>query len=292
MLTREIMGALALAILWVTTLLVAGVAFKQATSHLRRLRSLTPLVPGQEGVGLLRGTVQEGHGEESALARYEVSQVGRAGADEGRRRTIHFSDRTFSGAVFGGKVKVANVELDIRAGDGDIWPERGAVLSEANCSDQAQFVRVYEEARKARGHLRSVKVNLKKGDTVWVFGKVRKEGNSFSLGDPAGDSILISAVDPRAFSRGKALFAITFAWVELVIAGGITFLALMPPRFDGWPSKVGGLLGLAFFLSVQPIGTAVRDAVRAPSRAFVRGRWVEPNPERDSTAASRSAAGA
>ena len=40
--------------------------------------------------------------------------------------------------------------------------------------------------------------------------------------------------------------------------------------------------GIAIFLTElcpvwlkQPLGTAVRDAVRAPSAAFVRGRWIE-----------------
>ena len=49
-------------------------------------------------------------------------------------------------------------------------------------------------------------------------------------------------------------------------------MALWPPVF-GLVSTLGGALCLAFFLIVQPAGTALRDAVRVPSRAIVRGQW-------------------
>jgi hypothetical protein len=58
----------------------------------------------------------------------------------------------------------------------------------------------------------------------------------------------------------------------LAVAGACTAVALTPPAF-GTISKIGAALCLAFFLLVQPAGTAVREAVRAPSRALLRGRW-------------------
>ncbi|HZO12649.1 MAG TPA: hypothetical protein VFB62_05315, partial [Polyangiaceae bacterium] len=57
-----------------------------------------------------------------------------------------------------------------------------------------------------------------------------------------------------------------------------TYLALYPPIF-GTVSIVGGALGLVFFLLVQPAGTAIRDAVRVPSVAQLRGSWVRPKSE-------------
>jgi hypothetical protein len=48
----------------------------------------------------------------------------------------------------------------------------------------------------------------------------------------------------------------------LLGAAACTTLALWPPVF-GRISTVGGLAGLAFFLLVQPLGTALRDHARA-----------------------------
>ncbi len=51
----------------------------------------------------------------------------------------------------------------------------------------------------------------------------------------------------------------------LAIVGGAaacTALALRPPVF-GAVSTAGGVAGLAFFLLVQPLGTALRDHARA-----------------------------
>jgi hypothetical protein len=277
-LTREIMGALALAILWVNTLLVAAVALKQAGAHLRRRRALAPIEPGKPGEGIFRATVEEGSGDAGAIARWELSQIGRAGAEEGGRRTIHFGDRTFDAAVLGGVVSAGGERVHVPAGAGEVWPGRGEVIAAAACSGQERFAAVFEEARKARGHARRVRVDLAEGRTVWIAGEVRRDGGELSLraGDRAG--LLVSAIDPRAWLRWAATLGVLFAIAEVIAAAIVTALVLVPPIFDGWTSKIGGALGLAFFLGVQPLGTMVRDAVREPGRAFVRGRWVEPAP--------------
>ncbi|MEZ4312522.1 MAG: hypothetical protein R3F14_31220 [Polyangiaceae bacterium] len=78
-----------------------------------------------------------------------------------------------------------------------------------------------------------------------------------------------------------------FVLAELAFAGGVTALALWPPRFDGWVSLLGGVLGLGYFLAVQPVGTAVRDALRPPSTAFVRGVWIESASPREGQVSAR-----
>lgn len=276
MLTREIMGALALAILWVNTLLVAAAALKQAAELMRRARALRPLAPGEVGAGLIEGRIEDGDGEGGALARIEIEQIGRAGAEEAGRRTIHFGDRTFGGAVLGGAITSGASRVRVRAGGGEVWPERAGVLAAAACSEQARFDQVFEEARKARGHVRTVSVDLRAGSAVWIAGEVREAPGGLEVGPGAGGDLLVSAIEPRAWLRGKVALAVLFAIVEIALAAGVTALVLVPPIFDGWPSKLGGLLGLGFFLAVQPVGAAVRDALRPPSRAFVRGRWIEP----------------
>ena len=279
MLTREIMGALALAVLWVNTLLIAAVALKQANEQRRRLRALRPLAPGEEGHGLLRARVEQGDGPDGALARHEIEQLGRAGVEDHGRRTIHFSDRAFAGSVPGGVVTAGGDRVVVKAGEGEVWPARADVLAAAACEDRGRFDRAFDEARKARGHARTVRVDLRAGSDVWIAGHVqRKSGEDagWQLAPSDRIGLLVSAIDPRSWLRTRAALALAFAFGEVAAAAAVTALVLVPPIFDGWPSKVGGALGLAFFLAVQPLGNAVRDAVRAPGRAFVRGRWVEP----------------
>lgn len=275
-LTREIMGALALAILWVNTLLVAAAAWKQAWELIRRGRALRPLAPGERGVGLVEGVVAEGEGDGGAIARFELEQIGRAGAEQAGRRTIHFGDRTSRGEVLGGVITAGGSRAQVRAGGGEVWPDPADVRAAAACPDQARFDEVFDEARKARGHVRAVRVALRAGRKVWLAGEVRDAGGGVEIGAPPGGELLVSALEPRAWIRRRVALAAIFSIVEVALAAGVTALALVPPRFDGWTSKLGGLLGLAFFLAVQPVGTAVRDALRPPSRAFLRGRWIEP----------------
>ncbi|XXT24838.1 hypothetical protein WME94_25220 [Sorangium sp. So ce429] len=84
---------------------------------------------------------------------------------------------------------------------------------------------------------------------------------------------LVSSVDPRAFCRSRiALLALGVAGILGALVG-CSALALSRPRF-GPASTAGAALCLAFFLLVQPLGTALRDAARTPSAAPARGRWV------------------
>jgi len=280
-LTREIMGALTLAILWVNALLIAAAALRSAGEHRRRLRTLREVSPNEGGTGLFQAQVDEGAGQDdggrdSVLARYELEQLGRAGAPAKGRRTVHFGDRTFDGAVLGGVVVAGDTRVRVSAGEADVWPSRGAVSAAAACSGQAGFDRVFDEARKARGHARKITVDVRVGQTVWLGGELRKTTGGMELVPSAEVGLLVSAIDPRAWLRHASALAAGFALAEVLIAGAITALVLVPPVLDGWPSKLGGVLGLAFFLAVQPLGTAVRDAVRTPGKAFVRGRWIEP----------------
>lgn len=88
-----------------------------------------------------------------------------------------------------------------------------------------------------------------------------------------GQGILVAAMDPRALLAKKAALGAAFIAGELLAAAGCTALALRPPVF-GAASTLGGVLGLAFFFTVQPAATSVRDAMLLPSRAPVRGSWA------------------
>src|SRR4051794_29993716 len=92
MLSNQVMGVLALAILWINTLLVAAAA-AQEIGRLRQRQA-------ELGAGLRRGRVLRGDGPDGVLAVHRVDQLGRAGGDA----EIHFSDRRAEGEVFGGRV--------------------------------------------------------------------------------------------------------------------------------------------------------------------------------------------
>ena len=110
--------------------------------------------------------------------------------------------------------------------------------------------------RRAKGYARTVEAAVVVGDAVFV----------------ADDGVVVSAIDPRAWAKKKAAIVVAFTIAEIAAAALATAVALVPPAF-GLVSKIGGALCLAFFLGVQPLGTAVREAVRSPSRAALRGAW-------------------
>lgn len=251
MLTNPIMGAVALAILWVNTLLVAAAAWQQVRALLRRRSALA---------GAVRATVVRGDGEGGAIAAHRVDQVGRAAEGE---PAILFHDRAAKGEIAGGVIAIDGREITIAPrAEAEVWLAPGEIAEAAACPSQAAFDEAFPAARKARGFSRTVVAPLRAGREVFVCGAI--EG---------GDGeILFAAVDPRSVLARKAALAAAFLAGEILIAAACTAVALTPPLF-GRVSTVGGALCLLFFLLVQPAGTAVRDAVLVPSRAILRGAW-------------------
>jgi hypothetical protein len=276
MLSREVMGLLALAILWVNTLLVVGAGGQELVRLVRRLRRMRPLV--STGEGLLQGRVVAG-GTDGVLAVHRVEQVGRYAADDADRRAIAFSDRSYVSQVLGGVVEteagaVRVAEIGASASV-EVWPARAVQRRAAACASSVDFDRAYADARKARGFTRTLESALSRDDRVFLFGALRRDdGGDLHLSPAADGSLLVSAIDPRAFCRGKAALVMAFLFGALVAAAVCTVLALQAPLF-GTVSTLGAALGLAYFLLIQPAGTALRDAVRVPSAAIVRGNWIE-----------------
>jgi hypothetical protein len=246
MLSREVMGALALAILWVNVLLVAAAALKE----------LGPIAAARRAFAAgKRGIVVRGAGAGGELAVHEVEQVGRATA----AGTIRFSDRRFAGKVYGGTIRLEDgSEVEIEPQDDvEVWISR-AVLAEAAGRDAATgYATALAAAKKARGHVRNLAAPIGLGTAVFVA-----EGR-------------VSAIDPAAWAARASGLVVAFAIGEVALAAALTRLALMAPVF-GTASTIGAALGLAFFLLVQPAGVSVREAVRPPSRANVRGEWSAP----------------
>lgn len=266
MLSRELMGVLALSILWVNALLIVAAALKQAAAIAATLRRMGPRAGG--GASLLEARVVRGEGRGGAIAEHRIEQVGRAGA-EGAVEAILFADRSYGGAIHGGVVSADGQEIAVApAAEGEVWVSRAEVQEAAACPSDAAFDEALALARKARGFARTIEARVGAGARVWLLGAVERDASGALRVTPA----LLSSVDPRAVCRSKlALLALFIAGVLAALAG-CTALALARPHF-GAVSTAGAALCLGFFLLVQPLGTAVRDAVRLPSAAITRGRW-------------------
>jgi hypothetical protein len=243
MLSREVMGGLCLAILWVNTLLIAAAAGQRLAALLRLGRDLREVV---------RGRVTRAEG--GALAVVRVDQVGRAAGDG---EAIVFHDRRSAGEVRGGAIEVeGGGELLVPAHDeAEVWLDADRMARAGACPSAEAYEEAVDPARKARGFCRTIVAEVEVGATVYVSGA------------------LVATMDPRALCARKAALAAGFIVGELTLAAGCTAAALWPPAF-GTVSTIGGVLCLGFFLAVQPAGTALRDAVLVPSRAMVRGQWA------------------
>jgi len=267
MTTQSLVGLFALFVLWINTLLIVSAALQSFCAIGARRQRMRPLAARSAGVGLVAGTVARGE----PLARRMIDQVGRQAAGSAGQQTILFHDRGYRSEVIGGALRVGDAELALAAPGAEaqveVWVD-DATLAAAATGEDAQFTAAYAEARKARGYARVVIAELRPGQRVWALGEV-KAGR---LAPDATGELVLSSFDPRAWCVHKQLLLALFIVGVLVTAGACTTLALWPPRF-GTVSTLGGALGLAYFLGVQPIAVQLRDLGRPPAVAILRGSW-------------------
>jgi len=256
MLSREVMGIFALGVLWVTALLVAAAAWQD----LRDVRGWW-----RRARRAVRGVVVTGDGDDQTLAEFRVEQRGRA-TDEARP-AIAFHDRAFHSRVHGG-----TVEIDGRArrlsGPGEVWVEREQRGAAAACPGEAEFDEAYARAICASGFQRDVRVAVRAGDRVVVLGEVEGDAVVASEGP-----LVVATFDPRRMLSRDAWALALFIPSELLACACVTWVALRPPHF-GAVSVLGAILGLAFFLGVTPVAVSLREHVRRPSEAHLRGTWA------------------
>lgn len=267
MLSREIMGAVALAILWVNTGLVVVVALKQLRSvlalrgRLRAARSRGELVSGEV----------RAQGAPFAIRR--IHQTGRAMTTRGPERIL-FTDGPQSFEILGGAVTTPNGEVLIPATQpvqSEVWPAPAREIEAMERDRESTFERAFNEASKFKGYGREVAIEVRAGDRVWVQG--RRDEDRLTATDH--EPLLVSMIDPIAWTGGRARLLVLFVLASLGGLALVTGVALWPPHF-GLVSTLGGALCLAFFLAIQPLGTAVRDAVKTPARRMVGALWHRP----------------
>jgi hypothetical protein len=185
--------------------------------------------------------------------------------------------------VLGGAVELdggARAQL-VSTGSAEVWIDDSELERAARCPDAPTFASTWERARQPKGVTREVRVVLEPGRSVEIVGTLRRRGDTLALVAPSeadpGAPLVVSTLDGARWLRRRAL-AVFLGFVPAVLAGAAlcTALALTAPIFESWPSKLGGLAGLGFFLAVLPAGTAVRDALRVPSRRPLGGHWRAP----------------
>ncbi|MCA9695757.1 MAG: hypothetical protein KC636_39635 [Myxococcales bacterium] len=265
------MGLLALAILWVNMLLIAYAALLEVPPLRARLARLGASRRG--GVVLVRGEVVRGDGPGGALADHVVDQLGRSNGD----RFVHFHDRGFTSTLHGGVVRLTDGREVTIAGDQPIavWPTRAEVRRAGACASSEAFAAAHAAACKARGFARALTTSIGAGAQVWISGALEEDRSGLQLHAPLGGPLLVSTVHPSRWTLGKVALCCGYAALTILVTLGCSIAALWPPVF-GTVSTVGAVAGAAALLSNMLFGTQIRDAVRPPSRAFVRGAWQEP----------------
>jgi len=248
MLSREVIGVACLGVVWVTALLVAAAAWQDLRDLLairrRARRAIVGVVVGGD------------------LAEWSVEQTGRA-LDASGDQVIGFHDRGFRSAVLGGRVRAGDDEIDVEAGDGEVWLDDDRKRDAAACARAADFDAAYAQARKAKGLRREVRVRVREGEHVFVVGE--RSGKRVA-------AAIVSTLDPAAFCARKALGFALFIPLELLACAAATRLALSAPHF-GRASVAGAIACLAFFLGVTPLAVSLREGARRPHEAFLRSRW-------------------
>ena len=275
-LSPELMGVLSLVVLWTATLLILAVAIGDGRGLARRraqLRLLDPQGIGAEPViGLLRGRA-----EAEGLAEHIREETGRS-LPRAKVPTILLHPRQLISEIHGGRVDLGGGQaLEIAAvpsREAEVWRDDGAA------HDDADFEAALAEAKKSKGWRRKSVMRLGPGRELWILAEVRRRPDGVlearptpDLSDPARQPrLLIAPFDPRGWLEKKGLFVWAVSAAILISAALVTAVALVPPAF-GWVSTVGGVLGLAYFLGVQPIGVWLRDQVSSPARQVVHRQW-------------------
>ncbi len=270
MLTPAWMSAVALLVLWGNTLLVALAAVRNLRSLRDFVRGARPLelanLPSGAHVGWFRAHASEPVGV------LMIHQLGRLG---GGLSIIWHDKRAESRSR---EVKLTAGELEVlvpaRSEHVAVWLDAETMRAAAACPSASEFDLATAGARKPKGFERTVELSLS-GD-VFVLGTVQV-GETIALAPSPERPLVLSAFDPTELvARRTKVVLFLFIPAIMLLAAGCTWLAMSPPVFESWLSKLGGLLGFIFFLLVLPAGTRLRDFLLPPHRQFLRGVWLGP----------------
>ena len=244
------MGLFALGVLWLNTLLIAAAALlhrRELGQHLRRL------VEARRAGRLAEAEVGAGSGPDGAFVTRTVRQRGRAVTTGGPDRIL-LTEVSVELACHGGELRIDGTPRRIEAGRWDVW----LAPSATGTRTRSDFDACFAEASTHKGLATALVQRVGAGARVyWLEGE------------------LLSAIDPVATLETRRAGLLAFAAVAILLAGGVTALALVPPVF-GTVSTIGGALALLFFVLVQPAGVRVRNWAQRPSAQPLVELWQRP----------------
>lgn len=274
MLSQEVMGWLALGILWINTLLIVAATSARASGVARRLSQLRLLPSGQAGTGVALLELTGATRGDGVVAAWCLQQVGRFATHKGPR--ILFNDMHRTSECHGGMARWGTRSITLPAAlTCEVWPDVEQVRRAAQCPDAETFDVAFPVSKQARAFQRTVRVPLRVGDRVWVAGVFVEDAGGVSVESLPDAPVVVAQVDPARWCRGR-LFALYGAQLGIILgAAACTALAASPPLW-GTVSTLGGVLCLAFFVLVQPLGTRLRDFAKLPHERVVRGEWRRP----------------
>ena len=274
MIPYEWMGVLALLILWTNVLLIAAATLKRFGAVRAYRRYLERRRPAEAGPICLRVEVARGLGPNGRLAALEIEQRGRQ--LRAKSPTIGWSDRRRRSRLFGGKVGTDDLEVSLPPSDRvEVWPHRTQLLERFQVPDSEAFDAAWPDAGRSKGIERTLELSVLEGDRVWVLGELRPRSSAWVLGPYRGQPVVISAERPALWSTRTELELGFFAVLSVGIAALITRLCLGPPLF-GPMSTLGGVLGLAYFLLVQPAARWMEERAQTPAQRVIHGQWRRP----------------
>lgn len=274
MLSSELMGIVALGILWVNTLLIVAAAGQRVSLVRQRLRGFVELPPGVPGTGLVHVTLTGALGDDGIVAERSLSQIGRYGTKHEDR--ILFNDTCYESSCKGGAARWGEHSLAIAEGGAcEVWPSQEAVRAAAACPDAARFDVAHAESRRVKGFVRVVSNPVVVGAEVWLYGSVVSERGGLRIAAPEGGALLFAAEDPRRWCLGRVRTILAGQVTMLLGAAVCTALVFVPPVF-GLVSTIGAALGLAFFILAQPFGKVLHEYSRPPHEQILRGEWQRP----------------
>jgi hypothetical protein len=245
MLSLEHFGLLALAILWVSVLLIAA----DAWNVLRDLRALARTVRRS-----VKARVTRGEGEGGTLATLSFEQLGHA-LDE-KVPAIDVSHGAFETTVSGGALDLDGATRAIEPGASLRVFFDEVAFEREGAPAPADFDAAFERAASPRGYARPLALVMKEGDEVFF-----------------AEGAVLATFDPRSWVARKSQRVAAYIVLHLVTAVLVTGVAVAMPM-DTLVAKVGAALCLAHFLGSAPILRAVKESVRAPDEARRFWKWT------------------
>lgn len=204
-----------------------------------------------------------GHSEGSLGAHLVEQRVCRLDTKE---RTLGFRDRSYTSHPLRGTIRVGGESLElIPRPDAELWTSEDERANAAQL-DARSFEALYEQAKTARGTLRTVRTEVKPRALVFIVGEKTSQGL---------EAELVSTFPPLSFIKSRrlaicAVVALNFAWAALGF-----WLALSRPSFGTW-SIAGALLLLFHLIGITPLAVKVRLNCRTPGAAYLRGTQRDP----------------